>query len=451
MKLKNIKMSKSNSEIEQHQDSYIDVVKKIGTNSKNSKLTFNFPEDKLLAGIYAVDGMAKKYLNLLCDDMTRAWIEIAEDTDGNITDYMQEINTQKVFKEAIRGSKLFGGSLIFMAINDGREPNEPVDLNSIKSIEKLKFYDRTDISIINYYKDPVKSNYGDPEFFELTTAGSIPKTVHESRCLIFKGDYFPAKHLPSNKANDDFWGASILIPVYKFFERYSIAILALYESLTKFNVDVVSIKNLMDLLKNPDGKRQLENRIEIFNISKSISNTIVLDSDEQYTTVSQQLTAVADAFSKLEQNLTAQTGIASTIFFGTSAKGLNATGDNEVRMYYDKINSMQKEELIEPLKKTIKYVMLAENFGGKKIEKPKIIFNSLWQMTDKEIVEMRNKQADTDVKYIDSGVLDPNEVRESRFNSNNYSIETAIDDSVRESSMESSSNENESPDDENNI
>ena len=430
MKFFDMEQKKEKTELLITEDGYLDVVKKIGTNNSNQGFFLTIPSDEALASIYTGDGMAKKYLNLLCDDMTRAWINIQEDTDGEILDYLEQIDCQKTFKEAIRGSKLFGGSIIFMVIDDGKEPEEPVNITSIKSILKLKAFDRTKITIdeTQYYSDLKNSNFGEPQYFTLQTDSGELKKVHESRCLVFKGDYYPPDHLTRTSTSySKFWGISVLTPLYKIFEKYGISILALFETFTKLNVDVLTLKNLMALLKTKDGENLLKKRIEALDYAKSITNTIVLDSDEQYQTISQQLNNVADTFSKLEQTLSAQTGIASTIFFGTSAKGLNSTGDNEVRIYYDKISAMQKEELTQPLKKIINYVLISKDYKGDKIEKPKIIYNSLWQMTEKEIVEMRNKQADTDVKYIDSGVVDPNEIRKSRFGNDNYSIETSID------------------------
>lgn len=421
-----------NNEIKDfNQDGYVDVSKKIGTNPKKNRF-FDYgeiPTDEKLAQIYTFDGLSKRYIDLLSDDMTRNWIEIKQDSDGKILNYLQNIKAKNAFKEALRVSKLFGGAIIFMVIDDGKEPNKPVDLNSIKSIRKLKIFPRQKINIsdLNYYKDPTKPTFGEPEFFELNSNGSIPITVHETRCLIFKGDYYPSDEITTFSQNHKFWGLPILIPVQKAFESYEISIQSILESLTKFNVDVVKIKNLMNLLRTKDGERNLNNRIQFMDLVKSINNTIVLDSDEQYETVSQQFSNIADVISKAEFSITAKTGIPSNIFFGTSSKGLNATGDNEVRIYYDKIKSRQEEDFLDPLNRLILYVNYSKDYDGLRIKNPSIVFNSLWQLTDKEIVELRNKQSETDIKYIESGVLDPSEVRKSRFGNKIYSVETILE------------------------
>jgi hypothetical protein len=48
-------------------------------------------------------------------------------------------------------------------------------------------------------------------------------------------------------------------------------------------------------------------------------------------------------------------------------------------------------------------------------------------MSDKEQADLRKTTADTDVAYINAGVLLPEEVALSRFGSGTWSAETAVD------------------------
>jgi phage-related protein (TIGR01555 family) len=411
------------------QDGYVDSAKKLGQKTKgNSGFVLDLGDDVRFASIYVGNGMAKRYIDLIVDDMTRQWIEIPEDTDGQILKKMRKLKAKSQFKNALRASKLFGGSIIFMVIEDGKEPNEPVDLNNIKTISKLKYFSRRFVKIdqANYYKDATKGNFGDPEFFNVTVNGQI-KTIHESRCLVFKGEYYPQEELGITPTYEKYWGLSILTALHEMFEDYGLALQALSRSLLKANVDVLKIKNLMKLLANPDGKKQLDARAQIFDLAKSVTTTLLLDNDESYESVTQAFNGVAEVFSKIESTLTGMCGVPGNILLGIPTKGLNATGDNEVRVYYDKIKSDQEEEILDPVEKLTGYITLAKDFKGSKLVDPEITFNPLWQMTEAQLVDMRNKQADTDDKYVQMGVLDPNEVRQNRFGGDCYSIETMVE------------------------
>ena len=139
-------------------DGYIDIAKKLGTKtSGNNGFSLTLADDNLFAALYVGNGLVKKYIDLLADDMTIQWITIPEDTEANILSYMKNLKTKFEIKKAIKATKLFGGAIIFMVIEDGLEPNQPVDVNNINSIKKLKFFSRKNVVIdqTNYYDDPL--------------------------------------------------------------------------------------------------------------------------------------------------------------------------------------------------------------------------------------------------------------------------------------------------------
>jgi phage-related protein (TIGR01555 family) len=189
---------------------------------------------------------------------------------------------------------------------------------------------------------------------------------------------------------------------------------------------------LMQLLASKDGQKQLDARTQIFDLAKSVSTTLLLDNDESFEAISQQLNGVADVFGKLQETLAGMTGVPSTILFGTGAKGLQADGSGEMRIYYDKIKSDQEEDMLLQLEKLIKIISYAQDSELSPDEEYNIEFNSLWQQTDEEKVKMRMEQAKIDEIYINAGVVDPNEIRNSRFGNDKYSIETDVEGDAQE-------------------
>lgn len=65
-------------------------------------------------------------------------------------------------------------------------------------------------------------------------------------------------------------------------------------------------------------------------------------------------------------------------------------------------------------------------FKGKKKEFT-IEYRPLWQQSEEVIVKNRNVQAQTDQIYLQNQVVDQTEIRESRFGSGQYSLDTNID------------------------
>jgi hypothetical protein len=412
-------------------DGYVDCAKKLGTRkSGNTGFSLNLGDDSLFAALYTGNGLTKRYIDLLSDDMTRQWVTIPEDTDGIILNYLERLKAKKEFKNALRASKLFGGSIIFMVIDDGGEPNDPVNVNNIRSVQKLKFFSRKYVTIdtLNYYTDAASPKFGDPEFFTVTS-GSQVLTIHESRCLVFRGEYYPFDELGLQTNYETYWGLSILQSIHEELEDYGLAQQALMRLLTKANIDVLKIKGLMGLLSTPDGLKQLDARITSFDLAKSVSTTLLLDNEENFDSVNQTLTGVAETFTKSQTALFGVMGV-PPMLFGIQGKSLGGNDDNQLRLYYDRIKSDQDEEMLDPFDKLKGYIVKAKDSKVNENQEYNIKFNSLWQQTENEKVTMRKEQAETDQIYINNGVVGPEEVRESRFGGGTYSIETEAEGEV---------------------
>ena len=412
-------------------DGYLDITKKIGGRNTNRGFNLLLLDDKHIANRYVGDGLTKRYIDLLVGDMTREWFKIKEDTDDKILNYLQSINAKAEVKKALRGAKLFGGALLFLVIEDGKLPNEPVDTNNIKSIKKLKYYSKSKITVDegNYYSDMTAANFDEPEFFTLQQKNGTNFVVHESRCLIFHGDYYPADEIDSGNELGGFWGVSALQSVWESFENLSLAFEAMLKMLSKANRDVLKIDGLFSLLSNDEGKKQLEARAALHDLSSSVSTTTIIDTQEEFINLDLKLSGLADVYSKAEQYVVALIGVPMVIFFGTSAKGLNASSENDIKTYYDKIQARQQEDLLSLLNKLVSYVKNIKELKYTE-EEATIEFNSLWVMNEKELIETRSLQAKTDEIYINNQIVDSEEVRSSRFGGGIYSYETKIEGEV---------------------
>jgi hypothetical protein len=69
---------------------------------------------------------------------------------------------------------------------------------------------------------------------------------------------------------------------------------------------------------------------------------------------------------------------------------------------------------------------------GRPPEKWSVEFPSIFTETEKEKVEMRLQQASIDSQYVNMGVLNPIEVRESRFGGTDFNIDTTLDERFTE-------------------
>lgn len=386
-----------------------------------------------LGFMYAGDGFAKRIIDLIAEEMTREWVELNGDLDGYLLKYLEKLDAQKHFCDLVRWARLFGGAIIIIGANDGKNLDEELNLSNIKTIEFLRVIDRAEIFTYpqDYYSDPADPKFGQVEYYTIkpylygvpVTNRSIMYRVHNSRILRLDGDIVPNFMKRINKG----WGFSVLQVIYSNL----IGLLQGYEYSSEiihdFLVHVFSIKNLSSILQTASGEERIKKRMEIVNYSKSILNAVTIDSDaESYEKISTNLTGLTDLVAKLEMAVASVTGIPYMILMGKSPSGLSATGDNEIRGWYDRINMMQEQQIRPALRKLLEILVLTKDceFKGD-IDDVTIEFKPLWQYEQKDLVAMRFQQAQTDAIYLERGVLQEEEVRNSRF-ADNYSFTTKL-------------------------
>ena len=92
-----------------------------------------------------------------------------------------------------------------------------------------------------------------------------------------------------------------------------------------------------------------------------------------------------------------------TRLFGTSATGMNATGDNDVRNYYDMVSAKQEAELRPQLEYL--YEVLVRSELGYMPEDFRFDFNPLWQLSETKQATVEKTRAERDQVYLNAGVV----------------------------------------------
>jgi hypothetical protein len=115
-----------------------------------------------------------------------------------------------------------------------------------------------------------------------------------------------------------------------------------------------------------------------------------------------------------------------------SPSGLNATGDADIRLWYDQVREYQTDVLRDPISRFYELVFAAQDFAGARPDAWEVKFDRLWQMTDVEQAALEKSVAERDKIYIDAGVILPEEVAVNRFKARGFSMDTQIDLDARE-------------------
>jgi hypothetical protein len=84
-------------------------------------------------------------------------------------------------------------------------------------------------------------------------------------------------------------------------------------------------------------------RFALFAQGKGVAGVGILDKEEEYTRNAVNFGTLPELLEKFIVLAGAADGIPVSRFLGTSATGLNATGEGDMEVYFDKIQSMQSD------------------------------------------------------------------------------------------------------------
>lgn len=384
-----------------------------------------------LESLYEGDGLARLIVDVVAETMTREWVVIeADDRGDEIIQAMEDLNAKSAFTDLIRWSRLHGGAVMVMGLLDGNtDLAEPLNEKALDEVIFLKVFDKSEVSFsgTDLYSNPTEPKYGTPKVYNISSVGGLSLRVHESRVLRMDGDPLTNRQ----RATNNYWGASVLQACYDDLKGLGTAYSGCVNLVSEFVLGTLTVNNLQDLI-GAGQEELIIKRLMLMDMSKSIMNSVIVDENEKYTRESATVTGLPDLLDRFVKRLSATSRIPVTVLMGQAPAGLNATGDSDIRNWYDTISAEQNDRLHPVLKRFIYLLMLAKRgpTGGKVPKEWVMSFAPLWQRSDNEEADMRKTVAEADDIYIANGTLDPSEVRHSRFGANAYSMETSLDDTA---------------------
>ena len=357
-----------------------------------------------LEAMYAESWIANKVITIIPEDMVREWRSIkTEDLDSDkVKQFAQEevrLDLQGKIFEALMWARLYGGSVIMPIIEDAGHLSDPLDLSKVKqgSLKSLAVLDSSNIfPYAGVCQDPTNPRYLKPEFYSVT--GAMNRKIHHSRFIRFDGVPLPNFELQKN----NYWGDSIIPKMYEAIRDAESIIGSVASMMQEMNVDQVSIEGLSEMLA-AKRHQEIEDRFALNNTMKSNWQMQILDSKEQLSNRTLQLSGMSQI---METGLTIASGasdIPVTRFIGTSAKGLNATGEGDLRNYYDSIAAKQTNQLKAPLM-TLDLIIMQSLFG-EVVEDYDFEFNPLYQESRTDIATRQFNDSQRDTNYLTMGVV----------------------------------------------
>ncbi|WP_155641671.1 anti-CBASS protein Acb1 family protein, partial [Xylella fastidiosa] len=162
---------------------------------------------------------------------------------------------------------------------------------------------------------------------------------------------------------------------------------------------------LSDTLSSDQGTQEIHKRFQLAAMMKSFNRMLLLDAKDEYTQKTNHFSGVKEVIEQFMMDISGAADIPATRLFGQSPKGMNATGDSDIRNYYDRIKAQQEDELRPVLR--VLYAVLFRASVGECPQDLEIQFNSLWQMSETERATIEKLRAERDQMYLAHGVIGP--------------------------------------------
>ncbi|WP_066795095.1 phage portal protein [Sphingomonas soli] len=296
---------------------------------------------------FEASAMLRKAITIPATDRVRAWrdwqadkaqIELIEKEEER-----HQLQAKVRQAEVLRG--LGGGALILVAAGD---PALPLNVTSKQGLVAINVVSRWHLTGKNWVDDLSRADYGTPEYWEVNgTNGQL--RIHPSRVACFRAEPLPSIWRADYETR--FWGRgrvpSLLEPAQNLDEA-----LATFSAMIKdaLNIDV-GIPKLLDYVATADGEAKLTKRLSLMAAGSSVINAKVYDSGDGEGKGGESIdrhqitwTGIPDVIRVYAEAFSAAADIPVTRLWGTSAKGLNATGEGDEKNWRETVETGQKLE-----------------------------------------------------------------------------------------------------------
>lgn len=365
-----------------------------------------------------------------------------DDLAGEIEERLEELGADDALEQAWQIKRAYGGSAILLGTKDSRRLDQPLDLERSWKLESLNVFEPIELVPVKNYDDPMRPKYGEPEFFELQNSASVgsmfvgkkekrerpaaSSIIHESRLIVFQG-IKSSRYLPSYNQTSQFWGTSVVDRFIEQLRDMDVGFASAGLMATDISQPVITIESLMQKVSKDE--QAFRDRMAALELGRSTARAVILDSKEKFERQTTNVSGVPDILDRLSIRTAAAIGIPLSVLLGYSPAALGQPGEAEMKLWYNIIRALQRREFSPILKRIAKMVM--RSIRQRKIPKKwGIEWNELEHLNEMQRAEAELNRARADSMNIKSGMIDPNEARNSRWR-NGFSFKTQIDNSKK--------------------
>lgn len=432
-----------------HVDGWTSALTGLGTTTRDKRMSHTFAGSCLtymeVARLWEKDGLACKAIESPSAEAFREGYELTIGTQGKYDDLKEDVEDRletlcadDAIEKAWQYKRAYGGATILLGTDDDAPLDEPLVDERVRSLDYLTVFEPLEM----IPEDPSGDlqSYGQAQYYRINNTSSMlyagsnyndklkanrPKInsrIHRSRLIVLDGIQ-TSRYLQSGNQVSPLYGASVVDRFIEALRDVSVAFAGCGILATDVSQPIIQIQGLLQMVGKNEEK--LRARMAAIEMSRSNARAILLDEKEKFDRQTTNLSGIPELLDRLSIRLAAEIDIPLSVLLGYSPSSLGQPGEVELKLWYNKIRSMQRRKLSPLLKRIARLTM--RSLRQRKLPKRfDIEWFELERLNEKDRAEARLNQARADEIYLKYGALSPDEVRKARW-TGRYSFETQID------------------------
>jgi phage-related protein (TIGR01555 family) len=406
-------------------DGFDNFVSRVGLRNDNT-LSYGTYEFNLitrnrtkLEAAYRGSWVVGAVVDSIAEDMTRAGLDITvdEDKSGDVRKIQSSISRLQLWQsicKVIKWGRLYGGSIGVIQI-EGQDVSTPLDVETIKQGQFRGIIDFDRWMVNPVIQNPIDSGpeMGLPSFYTIVNSpdeqsptykpSSIDgENVHYTRVIRYAGidlPYFQA-------ITEMMWGESVLERLWDRLICFDNATMSAGSLIDRANLRTVQIEGLREVLAaGAEATTGLYAQFDMMRQLQVNEGLTLLDKNDVFSSTAYSFAGLSDMLLQFGQQLAGATEIPLVRLFGQSPAGLSATGDADMRMYYDNIKARQEARLRNGWETLLKVLWFSE-LGKPPPDDMTFEFKSLWQMSATDKANNAKTTTETILGAFEAGVTD---------------------------------------------
>lgn len=390
-----------NTEAVAVQDAFSNPLFRIGYGSQSPLEATEYPITRmtdnyaLLNSLYRDNWVVQNVVGLMVDDMLREWYKLKGDASPEMQDTLAAVERKTRIRdrinEGLRWGRLYGGAAGLIMVRGQEDLSKPLDLDMVfpGSFQGLYILDRwqgvvPNMGVVFEGGDPV------PDTYSITDArGHTVANVHHSRVVRFTGRELPY----IERVAELYWGESEIEALYKEVVSHDNVSANMAALTFQANINTMEIKGLEQLFSmgSTQMQRRFWNTMQAQSVMRSNFGVQLVEEGTKLTNQQYSFAGLQDVYESMCLNLCGASHYPMTKLFGRSPSGMNATGESDLKNYYDYVDSQREAKLRPALQKILP--VMAMSAWGFVPDDLDFTFPPLWTPTATETAEIALKKA----------------------------------------------------------